>query len=104
MQTAITESETGEKFISLPALFKLSDSSAPHGLVLKSGSRTKPAPCETTILLAPKIDIELEIPIENIQVLPKSLAGQFRYFRAAYFSGDNLILILDPDKLTESVT
>jgi chemotaxis signal transduction protein len=85
------ETENGETFVSLPALFRLKES-APNGVVLKN---TTPK----TVLLTPKIDIDLEIPDENIHLLPESFSGQFRYFRGACFNGQNVILILDPEKL-----
>ena len=89
----LNESGNGKTCISLPALFKLEDDSAPHAVVLKSGG----------ILLTPKIDIELDIPEESIQKLPDTLSGLFRCFIGAVFSGEKLILILDPEKLLDSV-
>ena len=84
--------ETGneEAFISIPALFKLKDQAAHHRLVLKK-KRT---------LLLPRIDVELEIPEGEIQALPNTLNEMFGYFRGIYF-GQNMVLILDPDKLLE---
>jgi chemotaxis signal transduction protein len=85
-------------FISLPALFRLQES-APNGVVLKNTSASKEA-SQKTILLTPKIDIDLEIPDENIHRLPESFSGQFRYFRGVCFNDQNVIFILDPEKLT----
>jgi chemotaxis signal transduction protein len=92
-QTAVFETENGEVFISLPALFQLKES-APNGIILK-------APEPKTILLTPKIDIDLEIPEENIRGLPESFSGWARYFRGACFNDQNVILILDPGKIKE---
>jgi chemotaxis signal transduction protein len=92
-QTAVRETENGETFISLPALFRLNDS-APHGVVLKNQT-------PKTVLLTPKIDIDLEIPEENMGSLPESFSGWSRYFRGACFNEHNMILILDPEKLKE---
>jgi hypothetical protein len=55
------------------------------------------------VLLTPRIDIDLEIAEENIYRLPESFLGQFRYFSGACFNGQNVILILDPEKLKELV-
>jgi hypothetical protein len=95
-QSAVRETENQEVFISLPALFRQKDTagSAPHGLVLKSSVKT--------VLLTPRIDVELEIPEDEIHSLPQALAGAFRYFRGAYCKGESLVLILDPEKLMES--
>jgi len=92
-----------EVFISLPVLLELKDTAAPHGVVLK----TKGAPgADTrgkTVLLAPKIENEIEIPEEEIKQLPGALAEILTFFRGAYFSGQDLIYILDPIKLVEDV-
>jgi len=98
-----TEASSEGAFISLPALFR-QGGAAVHGLVLKN---TGPAPAENgqvkTILLAPKIDTDLEIPEDAIHALPETFAGVFSFIRGAYFDEDaqNLILILDPKKITE---
>jgi hypothetical protein len=94
-QDAIRETENQEVFISLPALFQQKDSGVPHGVVLKSNSAVK------TVLLAPRIDVELEIPEEGIHSLPKALTGAFRNFRGAYCTDQNVILILDIEKIME---
>jgi hypothetical protein len=99
VQSAVYESENGEMFISLPVLFRLKES-ATNGVVLKDTSVSKEA-APKIILLTPKIDIDLEIPDENIHHLPESFSGQFRYFRGACFNDQNVILILDPEKLKE---
>ena len=99
LQTAVYETENGEAFVSLPALLRQSGIAAPHGLILKTGERRP----QKTILLAPKIDIELEIPEENIRRLPEAFIGAMEFFKGACFAGkdENLILILDPKKITE---
>jgi len=97
VQTTVSESENQERFISIPALFRLKDSSAPHGIVLKQEIFGK------TVLLTPKIDIEIEIPQEHIHALPKALAGNYAFFSGAYCSGQNIILILDPQKTVEGL-
>jgi hypothetical protein len=92
VQDAIRETENQEVFISLPALFQQKDA-APHGLVLKSKTAVK------TVLLTPRIDVELEIPEESIHSLPQALAGAFGNFRGAYCTDQNVILILNPEKI-----
>jgi len=108
IQTAIYEIVNQEAFISLPCLFRLKDVLAPHGIVLKTDKSDIPIdkPIKT-ILLTPKIDIELEIPEERIHRMPESFAGLFRCFKCAYFTAagtdQNMILLLDPEKLVESL-
>ena len=92
VQTKVYEYDNEEAFVSIPALFKLKEKSVLHGLVLKS----------KTVLLLPRIDVELEIPEEEIRLLPRALEEVFNYFRGVYF-GSNMILILEPDKLLEYV-
>ena len=53
------------------------------------------------MLLSPKIDVDLEIPEENIHALPGALQESYKFLRGVYFSNNNMILILDPDKLAE---
>jgi hypothetical protein len=100
-QSAVRETEDREVFISLPALFRHS-AAAPHGIVLKSHN-TEPSAVKT-VLLTPRIDAEAEIPEESIYSLPDALAGAFRCFRGAYCTDTNVILILDPEKLTEAMS
>jgi chemotaxis signal transduction protein len=95
-QAAVHETENGEAFISLPALLNL-DVPAPHGVVLKNPS----ADACKTMLLAPRIDSDQEIPEENIQQLPKAISGLFRYLRGVYFDDSDAVFILSPDKLAE---
>lgn len=86
-----------EHIITLTALFKQTDIASPHGIVLKPGENSKTC----TILLTPKIDIDLEIDEEKIHALPEAFSGVFLCFKGAYFNGQNLILLLEPEKLTE---
>jgi len=97
VQDAICETENQEVFISLPVLLRQEGSAAPHGIVLKS--KTGNSSSVKTVLLTPRIDVELEIPEENIHSLPEALGGLFRYFRGAYCTDQNMILILNPEKL-----
>ena len=103
VQTAVYETENQEAFVSLPALFRQKDTAAPHGVVLKSGAESLAAGAVKTVLLTPRIDIDLEIPEESIHGLPEALAGMFRYFRGACFNGQGVILILNPVKLVEGL-
>ncbi|MCL1815094.1 MAG: hypothetical protein FWG27_04670 [Treponema sp.] len=94
LQTAVYETENQETYISLSSLLKQNNTEKKHGVVLKpKGAAVK------TILLAPRIDIDLEIQEENIHELPEALAGFFGFFKGAYFTGENVILILNPEKL-----
>jgi chemotaxis signal transduction protein len=51
------------------------------------------------VLLTPRIDIDLDIPEEEIQQLPKAISGLFHYIRGVYFNDYDAIFILDPEKL-----
>ena len=101
LQTNIIESENQETFISIPVLFRQKETAAPHGLVLKpvkaAGLPSK------IILLAPRIDVDIEIPEENIHPLPEALDGLSAFLKGACFTGPDMILILDPEKLLESL-
>jgi len=103
IQDSVSETENQEVFISLPALLRQKDRTTPHGIVLKSGvgGALTPAATMKTILLTPRIDAETEIPEEDIHSLPKVLTGMYRYFRGAYCTDQNVILILAPEKLME---
>ena len=95
-QTSIFENDNEDTFISLPVLLKQKDTTSPHGIVLKSEKPGK------TVLMVPRVEIDLEIPEENIQRLPEVFSDFFRYFKGIYFNGDNSILILNPEKLMEA--
>jgi len=101
-ETADQPPGAGGAFISLPALFQQEDTAVFHGLVLKNRGGDSTANAHgKTILLMPKIDIDMEIPEDAIHRLPETFAGVFSFFSGAYFDGENLILILAPQKLTE---
>ena len=102
MQTAIFETDNDEAFLSVPVLLKLKDRSTPHGLVLKTRLDSKKSKIIKTVLLLPRVEVEMEIPEEQICQLPEVFNEMFKYFRGIYFSS-NMILILDPEKLMESV-
>ena len=106
-QTNVLETENEEAFISVPALFhpkaECTQDNAVHGLILKNGLTA----CDfsgKTILLAPKIDIDMEIPEEKIFRLPEAFTGVFSFLRGAHFTDDyKMILILDTEKLTANI-
>ena len=79
--------------VSVPMLLNLKDIPAIHALVLKASDPVK------TALLTTKIDEELEIPQEHIKQLPEVLAESLDFFKGVYFTGQRLILILEPSKL-----
>ena len=113
VQTAVYQTEDQTAFISLPVLLQHKDSATPHGVVFKpaaSGNAIK------IVLLTPRIDIDLEIPEEDIHALPEAFTGLFGYFRGAYFPGkesrspasegivrDSVILILNTEKIMETM-
>ena len=101
IQNSVRETENQEVFISLPVLLRQKETAAPHGIVLKPLASQPPDASARTTLLTPKIDAELEIPEENIRSLPRVMGGSYRYFRGAYCTDKNVILILNPHKLLE---
>jgi chemotaxis signal transduction protein len=101
VQRAVCETESQEVFISLPALLRQKDSATPHGVVLKSNTGESSA--VKTVLLTPRIDVELEIPEESIHSLPEALGGVFKFFRGAYCTDKNVILILDSKKFVGGI-
>ncbi|MCL1994135.1 MAG: hypothetical protein FWG66_14415, partial [Spirochaetes bacterium] len=99
-------SEGGGGFISLPALLGLNGDSAVHGIVLKTAAdddanANAEATAPPSVLLVPRVDIELEIAGEDIHPLPDVLSKMLKYFKGAHFAGEKLILILDTQKITE---
>ena len=105
-QTSAFETDSGEAFISIPALLNRKEVSekdaAVHGLVLKSGLNGGNCPEKITLLL-PKIDIDIEIPEENIHRLPAVFSGSFSFFKGACFTenSNKIIFILDTEKLID---
>lgn len=95
IQTNVIDNENQETFISLPALLGQKDAEAPHILVLKTPKKT--------FLLTPKIDIEKEIPDEDTHQLPQIFTGRFSFFKGACFSSQNMILLLEPEKLMGNI-
>ena len=97
-QSSVFETEKQDIYISLPLLLGRTDISAPHGIVLKTTNEER-----KIILLAPPLDIDLEIPEEDIFGIPKALGGKLPYFSGACFirkdQGEHLIFILDTEKL-----
>ena len=91
--------EGNNVYISLPLLLKCADQAAPHGIVLKSKNEER-----TITLLAPPLDIDIEIPEEDIYSIPKAFSEILRYCKGACFiekaGGERLIFILDIDKIT----
>jgi hypothetical protein len=104
VQTGVCETENNEVFISLQALFRLKNSSDAHGLILKSERHGPHGDPVKTVLLTPKIDIELEIQEENIYELPKSFTGLFEYFKGLCFTEkqDNVIFIINIKKILDT--
>jgi len=97
VQKTVCETENQEIFISLPVLLRQEDSTAPHGIILKS----KEPSAVKTVLLTPRIDMELEIPEEKIHSLPAAMGGVYTYFRGAYCAEQNVILVLNTEKIKE---
>ena len=96
-QTVLCETEDQTCYISLPVLLREEDTSVLHGVVLKGGAD----PAIRSILLVSKIDVDLEIPEEEIHPLPGSFGGVYTYFRGVCFGSQGLILVLIPEKLLE---
>ena len=88
--------ETAETYITVPELLSLKDTASPHGIVLK------PECGDKTVLLVPRIDLEIEIPEENIHKLPEAFSERLRIIRGISFTERNMILILDPIEICRS--
>ena len=100
IQSSVFETEKQDIFVSLPLLFGHADVSAPHGIVLKTTSEER-----KTVLLAPPLDIDIEIPQEDIHSIPKAFGGKLLSFSGACFirkdQAEHLILFLDIDKILD---
>ena len=70
---------------------------APHGIVLKPVNEKK------TVLLAPPLDIDLEIPDEDIYTLPKTFNEILRYCKGVCFinkdKNERMVITLDIEKI-----
>ena len=101
----INDGET-EVFVSLPGLFLLQDSAAPHTIVLKT---SLPASTDIKVkifLLTPQIENEIDIPEENIHQLPQALADLHGYSKGVYFHNhtiQTMTIILNIDKILEKL-
>ena len=89
------ETENEEVSVSLPVLFQQKNTHTPHGVVLRTDRAVK------TVLLTPRIERDLEIPEERLHRLPAVFDGLSRYFRGVYFDKENLIYILNTEKIME---
>jgi hypothetical protein len=94
-QDHLFETEGNESFISLPVLLKKKFLPAPHGVVLKNARGNR------GILLVPRIDTDVEVPEKSIYPLPGAIAGALSCFSGIFFAGNDMILILDTEKLVE---
>jgi hypothetical protein len=95
--------EENDTHISLPPLLGRADLPAPHGIILKPQSDKR-----KITLLAPPLDIDVEIPDESVFAVPHALKDFLRYLSGACFfkkdKEERLVLILDLEKLTEEQT
>ena len=99
-QSSVCETEDQTVYISLPLLFGNPKHPAPHGIVLKSANEER-----KTVLLAPPLDIDLEIPEEDLYTVPETFSELLRYCRGACFINkdqkERFVLTLDIEKLSE---
>lgn len=93
-QTTLVEREGEEFFMSLPVLFKKNSVPAPHGMVLKENH---------VVLLVPRIETDIDIPAENIHLLPAALGEKLSCFNGACFNDEKLILLLDTKNLLTAI-
>ena len=91
----ITEEEDGEVFFSIPLLLKLKNNLPSHALKIKKNILK-----ENLVLLCPKVDLEIDIPDENIHPLPYTMS-KMNFFSNACFLENKLYLILEIEKLLE---
>jgi hypothetical protein len=97
VQNSLFETDADGGYIFLPALFKKS-TPALHGMILKPRNLSR-----RLVLLVPRIDTDLDIPDDKIRLMPGALAGVFPCFREACFLKEDLILLLQTEKLVETV-
>jgi hypothetical protein len=93
-QKTLYESEGEETFISLPVLFRKNAVPAPHGMVLKKNH---------IVLLTPRIETDLEIPQDDIHLLPALLGEKLSCFGGACFNKEKFILLLDTENLVKAL-
>ena len=90
--------EDNDLIISLPQLMNCPNILTPHGIVLKPVNSNR-----KTILLTPPIDIEIDIPDEDIHDTPRAIAKILPFCNGAcfikYTNGENLIFTLDIMKI-----
>ena len=98
MQSSVCETDAQDIFISLPLLFRCADLPTPHGIVLKTVSEER-----KTILLVPPLDIDLEIPAEDIFSVPRAFSELLRYCNGSCFINigrqERLVFTLDIKKI-----
>ena|GEM_PF-3210983 len=93
----------GEIHISIPLLLDLKNKIPSHALKIKTIKIEEKYIAEKAVLLCPKVDIEIDIPDENIQPLPIALKKLFSFFSGAFFEENKLYLILEPEKIMEHI-
>jgi hypothetical protein len=93
-QDVLCEIQEGELFISLPILFDKNSVTAPHGIILREGKKQ-------TILLAPRIETDIDIPEEKIETLPALIGERLSWLNGAYFTKSTLVLLLDTVNLLQ---
>jgi hypothetical protein len=97
-QTVLYEIEKDELFISLPVLFRKDSVPAPQGMVLKGKSGQRPI-----VLLVPRIETDIEVPAEEIRLLPALIGEKLSCFTGACFTGGDLILLVNTENLIKTV-
>jgi chemotaxis signal transduction protein len=102
-QALANSTGNNDAHISLPPLLGRADLSAPHGIILKPIDNKR-----KITVLAPPLDIDVEIPDASVFAVPHALKGFLRYLSGACFykkdREERLVLILDLEKLTEEQT
>ncbi|MDR1352233.1 MAG: hypothetical protein LBK05_03030 [Treponema sp.] len=95
-ETVEWDDETGDVYYSLPRFFGFPDLELHHGIVIKDpdnfGERNR------KILLVTTVEKIEDIPLEDIQKLPRILRNieTSAYFTGIYFNGPVPVLLVDP--------
>ncbi|MCL2442869.1 MAG: hypothetical protein FWD13_05315 [Treponema sp.] len=97
-QNSLYETVNNDILVSLPALFERNFSTL-HGLILKLSVLEG----KKIILLTPKIEKEIDIPDGCIHSLPNVFSGPFVFFRGVFFSDENPVFIINPEKISGRV-
>jgi hypothetical protein len=103
--SSIIKREGDDLFFSLPHFFELADTTVRHGVVLKPLNQAAADEGLRQVLLVSAVEREADIAPEGIFPLPEIAAapGRIPFFTGAWFTGDDMIVFVDPAALTARI-